>query len=162
MKKIIIALAVAAMAAPMACEAQQPQYGGPGIAVAGSTDAASLPDAAKKFLDKHYKHVATSKVEKEYVDGSYEVDLANGVEIDFNSAGRITSIEAPDNGAALDENVVKDILPHKAFQELKKVGQNKNVEEIDFKDGKLYEVETRSIKGSKYGYFLQEEVWKAL
>lgn len=160
-KHLIIALAAAAMIAPAV--AQIPSYGNmPGIAVAGSTSEANLPVAAKDFINKHYKNVQLTKVEREFLDNSYEVELANGVEIDFNAAGQLTSIDTSDNAAPLAENVVKDILPHKAYKQLKKLHQEKNVDEIEFNDGHLYEVSTRTVHEDKYSYDIQESVWRSL
>lgn len=162
-KHLIIALAAAAMMLPVAAAAQSQSYGNmPGIAVSGSTSQANLPELAKEFLNKHYKNVSVSKVEREFIDNSYDVDLANGVEIEFNAAGQLTSIDTSDNSAPLSENVVKDILPHKAYKELKKMHQEKNVDEIEFNNGRLYEVSTRSVHEDKYSYDIQEEVWRAL
>lgn len=162
-KHLIVAFAAAAMLLPVSAAAQSQSYGNmPGIAVAGSTSQANLPELAKEFINKHYKNVSISKVEREFLDNSYEVELANGVEIDFNAAGELTSIDTSDEGAPLSEKVVKDILPHKAYKELKKLQQEKNVDEIEFNQGHLYEVSARSVHEDKYSYDIQENVWRAL
>lgn len=169
-KKIIMALAAAALMLPAVAQTRIPnkaearalaeQYGNtPGLAVAGSTDQANLPQTARDFLNKHYKNVAVIKVEREFLDNSYEVDLANGVEMEFNAAGQITSIDTAD-GMALKESVVKDILPSEAYRQLKKVHQEKNVDEIEFKNGRLYEIGTIAYTGNDYTFDIQQNIFR--
>ncbi len=159
-KHLIIAMAAAAMVAPAA--SAQFMGGGPGIVMSGSITLAELPQAARAFLAKNYKNVAVAKAEREFAEQKYEVDLSNGIEIEFNNAGRVVSIDASDTGRALSENVVKAVLPHKAFKMLKKARQEHNVDEIELKNGKVYKIETRTIKASKYTYDMVREVWQAL
>ncbi len=113
----------------------------PGIVMAGSTDAASLPDGAKKFLDKHFKGVAVKECEKEYTSGEFEVKLVGGVEVDFNARGEVVEIDAPDRGI-LPTEVVKDVVPHKTFKHLQENGLASKVESVKYKNGKVIEIET--------------------
>ncbi len=94
------------------------------------------------------------------MDNSYDVKLANGVDMDFNVAGQLTSIEASDDAAPLSEKVVKDVLPSKAFKELKKLHLQKNVEEIEFKNGRVYEIDTRTVSENEYSFDIQENVFR--
>ncbi|MCM1137062.1 MAG: PepSY-like domain-containing protein [Muribaculum sp.] len=112
----------------------------PGIAVAGSADASQLPDKAKHFIAKHFKNISIKKCEKFYAKGEYEVELTNGVDIEFNLDGVVTEIDAPGK-TYLPVTVVKEILPHKAFSRLEKAGLSGTVESIEFKKGRAYEVE---------------------
>ena len=58
--------------------------GMPGIVMAGSQNYNKIPEKARKFVDKHFKGTAVSKCEQYFAKGKYEVELANGVDIDFN------------------------------------------------------------------------------
>lgn len=134
-------MAIAFSAPTFVAEAQY--YGGsPGIAMAGSADVSQLPDKAKTFIKKHFKDVGVRTCEKYFAKGKYEVELANGVDLEFNTGGEILEIDAPDN-IILANSVIKDILPHKAYTRLEKDGMLNSVESIEFKKGKVYEVELR-------------------
>lgn len=138
LKTILSSIVVAAMLG-MAAPGVVAQN--PGIVMAGSTDAASLPDGAKKFLDKHFKGVAVKECEKEYVSGEFEVKLVGGVEVDFNARGEVVEIDAPDRGV-LPTEVVKDVVPHKTYKHLQENGLASKVESVKYKDGKVIEIET--------------------
>lgn len=112
----------------------------PGIAVAGSADARQLPDKAKHFISKHFKNTGIEKCEKFFAKGEYEVELTNGVDIEFNLDGVVIEIDAPDR-TYLPITVVKEVLPHKAYSRLEKAGLTGKVESIEFKKGRAYEVE---------------------
>lgn len=112
----------------------------PGLVMAGSQNYSQLPDNAKKFIEKHFKSVGVQKCEKFFAKGEYEVELNNGIDLEFNLKGEITEIDAPDN-TFLPIAVVKDILPHKSLARLEKDGLTSKVESIEFKKGKVYEVE---------------------
>ena len=114
--------------------------GAPGIAVAGSSDYSQLPDKAKKFIDKHFKNTGVQKCEKYFAKGKYEVELRNGVDLEFNTKGELVEIDAPGN-TVLPATVVKDFLPHKAYERLEKDGYAGSVESIELNRGKAYEVE---------------------
>ena len=144
MKKVLAAMAAMALAcAPVAMVSQaQSIGGGPGIVMAGSTDASKLPDKAKSFINKHFKDVSVRTCERYYAKDKYEVELVNGVDLEFNSKGEVIEIDAPGN-TVLAQTIVKDVLPHKAYSRLEKDGLVDNVESIEFKKGKVYEVELR-------------------
>lgn len=131
MKISLIALAAAMACVPFAGSAQQIPGGGmPGIAVAGSVDNSMLPDAIRSFLDKHYPSVEIIKSEREFESGEYEIDLANGVDIEFTSTGTVKEISAPGN-KALAEDVVRHVLPRATVDHLRKNGFLAAVHEID-------------------------------
>lgn len=146
MKTKVILSAFAAMAIAFATPGfdayAQMTGGGPGIALAGSTDLSQLPEKAKSFINKHFKDIAVRTCEKYFAKGKFEVELVNGLDLDFNTQGEIIEIDAPDN-TVLSPAIVKDILPHKAFSKLEKAGYINSVESITFKKGKAYEVELR-------------------
>lgn len=77
-----------------------------------------LPAAAQEFVNKYYPGVQVVKIERE-VEGSasaYDVRLANGHEVDFDAAGKWTSVDAPQGQVipsgivlpAIDEYVAKN------------------------------------------------------
>lgn len=136
----IAVAAVAAMTfAGFSADAQSQFGGGPGIVMAGSQDVSNLPGKAKKFIDKHFKDVAIQKCEQYFAKGKYEVELANGVDIEFNSKGEVTEIDAPDRGY-LSPKIAKELLHDSAFSRLEKDGRINKVESIEFKRGRAVEV----------------------
>lgn len=113
----------------------------PGIVMAGSQNYSSLPKDARHFIDKHFKGVGVSSCERYYAKGRYEVELNNGIDIEFDIKGKVKEIDAPD-GAMLPVALVKDVLPGKAFKRLQDAGVVSRVESIEFdKKGKAVEVE---------------------
>lgn len=112
----------------------------PGLAIAGSQNYSQLPEKARHFISKHFKDLNIQKCEKFFAKGEYEVELSNGLDIEFNLDGAVTEIDAPDN-MFLPVSAVKEVLPHKSFSRLEKAGLTTKVESIEFKKGKAYEVE---------------------
>lgn len=135
---VISAISFAAFTAA----AQSPaQYGGnPGIVMSGSQNYDKIPRKAKHFIDKHFKGVAVSKCEQYFAKGKYEVELANGVDIEFNTNGDVIEVDAPDN-TYLAQAVVKDLLHRSAYSRLEKDGLASKVESVELKKGKAVEVE---------------------
>lgn len=109
--------------------------------VAGSVNVSALPDAAKSFINKHYKGVAVIECEKGFLSGKYDVELADDTDIDFDSKGNVIDIDAGGNNV-LSLAVLKDILPSKAISELEKRGQINIVESVK-RTGRGYKVELR-------------------
>lgn len=134
-------LAAVVMALAMAFGANTASaQGGPGLVVQGSQTVEKLPSKAKSFINKHFKDVAVTKCQEYFAKGKYEVELRNGVDLEFDRNGKITEIDAPGN-TTLASSVVKDILPSNAWKRLEKQGLTSSVESIEFKRGKVYEVE---------------------
>lgn len=123
--------------------------GNPGIVMAGSQKYTQLPEKAKKFIEKHFKDIAVRSCEKYFAKGKYEVELVNGMDLDFDAKGNILEIDAPTK-TVLPVPVVKDILPSKAYDRLVKDGLNTMVESIEFKRGKAYEVELNTAGPDTY------------
>lgn len=118
----------------------QVNNGMPGIVMAGSQDYSQIPEKARKFVEKHFKGINVSKCERYYAKGKYEVELANGVDINFDTKGQVMDIDAPDN-SFLAASVVKDVLHHNAYKRLEQQGVANKVESIEFRKGKAVEVE---------------------
>lgn len=114
--------------------------GNPGIAIAGSQTYTQLPEKAKTFIQKHFKGVDVRTCEKFFAKGKYEVELANGVDLEFNTQGELVEVDAPDN-TVLPLSVIKEVMPRKAFERLEKDGYAGMVESIELNRGKVYEVE---------------------
>lgn len=143
--KLFLSLAAAAvigLAGVSATAMADPQVnnGMPGIVMSGSQNYNKVPEKARKFVDRHFKGVGVSKCEQYFAKGKYEVELANGVDIDFNTKGDVLEIDAPDN-AYLAPAVVKELLHRGAYGRLVKDGLADNVESIEFHKGKAVEVE---------------------
>lgn len=129
------------MALAMACGVTTASaQGGPGLVIQGSQTVEKLPSKAKAFINKHFKDVAVTKCQEYFAKGKYEVELRNGVDLEFDRNGKILEIDAPDN-TTLAASVVKDILPSNAWKRLEKQGLTTSVESIEFRRGKVYEVE---------------------
>ena len=129
---------------PVTAQAEpQINNGMPGIVMAGSQNYNKIPEKARKSVDKHFKGTAVSKCEQYFAKGQYEVELANGVDIDFNRKGEVLEIDAPDN-TSLAQSVVEDLLHHGAYNRLVKDGYVNNVESIEFRKGRAVEVESGS------------------
>ena len=77
-------------------------------------ETSQLPQQAITFINAHYQGIGIDDCE---IDGSiYEVEMTNGVDIEFNSAGKIMKI---DGGRHLIESsVLKAILPAATFKDL--------------------------------------------
>lgn len=88
-----------------------------------------LPNEAKTFINKHYNGVTIYDCE---IDGmKYDVELGNGVDLEFDNSGKLRKIDADDN--TLAQSVVKALLPAKAFEYLTNQGLTDKVEEIEFR-----------------------------
>ena len=138
MKFLKIAIIAMLAAAPAAASAQVAPSGNPGIAVAGTVNDSDIPQGAKDFIAKYYPGQAVASVEKNFVRTEYDVRLVNGVDIEFSGKGKVRSIEAPGHTVLPDE-VVKGLLPDKAYRHLKDNGLAGYVDEISL-DRRGFEV----------------------
>ena len=81
------------------------------------------------------------KCETFFSRGENDVELSNGIDIEFNKEGRVIEIEAPDN-TYLSTAVVRDLLHAGAYRRLEKDGVAGRVESIDFdKRGRTVKIE---------------------
>lgn len=118
MKRLLIALAIAA---GLGFGAQARDH-------YQRTDA-SLPEAAKLTIQKHFKaDVSLVKIEKKF--GSvheYEVILTDGTEIQFDSKGNWDNVETPANKAVPSSLIPKSISDYVAqnYKKAKIVGIDK-------------------------------------
>ena len=63
--------------------------------MAGSQNYSQLPEKARAFIAKHFKDIGIRKCEKYFAKGKYEVELSNGVDLEFNTDGNLIEIDAP-------------------------------------------------------------------
>lgn len=105
-------------------------------------DAANLPAKAQTFIKKHFAKEAIRDCEQ---DGNrYEVELKNGVDIEFSAQGELIKIDAGKKTLSLA--MLKEILPAKAYDELKSRNVIDDVEEVELR-GAGIKVELRKMLG---------------
>lgn len=72
-----------------------------------------LPQTTQDFIESHFPSVAIKSAEREkdllnFGNGElYEVELANGIKMDFNKAGNLTEIDSH-NGEQIPEGVISE------------------------------------------------------
>lgn len=113
-----VALAPAAMAQKQVCPqgrqaAQFARERGVGPVVAVSKDASALPTHAQAFLMQVFPDASVAKVEQDFADNEYEVDMSNGYEVTFDNSGNWLQVEAPD-GATLPSSTLTVLVPEEA------------------------------------------------
>lgn len=128
----------------------------PGIVISGSATYAQLPKKAQEFIEKHFKDAGVLKCERYFAKGQYEVELRNGVDLEFNTKGDLIEVDAPDN-TVLPIAVVKDVMPRKAYDRLEKDGFAGMVESIELNRGKVYEVDLNITGPDTYVFDLDGE-----
>lgn len=112
----------------------------PGLLISGSCETTSLPKDAQKFLKKHFGDVAVKKCTHDFAQAVYKVKLTNKVEIEFANDGKVVEIEAADR-TRLSEDIVKEVLPAKAYKYLKDNKVANFVEGIEYSKGRVVEID---------------------
>lgn len=124
--------------------------GGVGPVIAGTVDYEQLPDASKEFIKKHFKGFTVVEVEKEFSDNTYEVELNNGLDMEFDAQGQWMEVDAG-RSKELPSDLVKKLLPDRAHRELSHRGVINQVESIKrYSNG--YKVELRNAKYDDYRF----------
>ncbi|MDE6555775.1 MAG: PepSY-like domain-containing protein [Duncaniella sp.] len=140
-KTILLFSALMTMLAAPAALAQLPMfYTTPGIVTEASQSDSQLPSSATRFIDKHFRGIDIDKCERYFAKDRFEVELNNGIDIEFDSNGTVTEIDAP-SGATLAPALIKDLVPVKTFRHLAQNNMLSQVESISYRHGKFYEVE---------------------
>lgn len=116
-----------------------PGFTGVGPVVSGSVDYASLPSKARKFLEKHCDGHAVVKCEKQFTSGEFDIQLADGIEFEFDSKGNVIETEAPE-GYSLSSPLLKAVVPGKLYQLLIHNGFEQSVEAVH-RDRSGYRIE---------------------
>lgn len=141
---IIAALSLLLGVAALQAQSPVPRYfGGVGPAIAGTVDASTLPAKSRKFIAENFAGNVVVEIEKEFAANSYDVELSNGSDIEFNQNGEWIEIDAG-SGTTLPEALVRKLLPRKAFDELKKKKMDGYVESIK-RTSKGFDVELREV-----------------
>ncbi|MCM1484266.1 MAG: PepSY-like domain-containing protein [Muribaculaceae bacterium] len=122
--------------------------GGVGPVVAGSVEYTQIPLEARKFIDRHFRGLTVMKAEREYDDGTYEIELSDGTDLDFDAKGAWTEVDAPD-GYVLASELLGKLLPDKARRELRKHGVEGKVESVK-RSPTGYTVDLRGEKVDEY------------
>ncbi|GIJ94345.1 hypothetical protein CAPN002_15630 [Capnocytophaga stomatis] len=104
----------------------------------------NLPVAAQSFVSKHFSNADVIRTEKES-NGTYSVDLSNGVEIDFDANGNWINVDARD-GQALSNTA---FIPQSILNHITKTYPNNAINSIE-KKRTGYEVELVGIKDDVY------------
>lgn len=96
-----------------------------------------LPQSSKSFISAYYSSTAVTKVERDNDNGiiTYEVTLANGHEVTFNSDGEWVEIDAPDG-----DSIPFEVIPPAIGDYLNANYQGYGVNDIT-RTGFGYEVE---------------------
>jgi len=102
---------------------------GVGLLVSGTVDYESLPSKARKFLKKHCDGHAVVKCEKEFTSGEFSIQLADGIEFNFDTKGNVIETEAPE-GYSLSSPLLKAVVPGKLYRLLIHNGFEKSVEAV--------------------------------
>ena len=104
---------------------------------------ADLPSAAQAFLKKYFNGYEIIKVEKD-VEGEmtlFEVELQDGYELVFNSAGEWTQVEAP-----YGKTIPTGFIPEQVLSTLNNRFQGYGINEINT-TGEGYKVELSDNQG---------------
>lgn len=106
-----------------------PGYTGIGPVVQGSVSFESIPTKSRKFLQKNCDGHAIVKCEKQFASGDYEISLADGIDMEFDSKGNMTEIQAPD-GYSLSPQLLRAVVPGKLYRLLVHNGFQQSVESV--------------------------------
>lgn len=104
-------------------------FTGTGTTVSGTVDYDALPSKARKFLEKHCDGHAVVKCEKEFTSGEFCIQLADGIEFEFDSKGNVIETKAP-AGYSLSSPLLKAVVPGKLFHKLVHNGFEQSVEAV--------------------------------
>ena len=88
-----------------------------------------LPDNAKTFIQKNYASEGYRTCERDD-DGHYDVELRNGVDLEFDADGKLLKIDG--GTRRVSKSVLKQILPAKAYAELESRNVLGKVDEVEF------------------------------
>jgi len=117
-------------------------------------EVSNLPKSAQNFISSHYgqEKIALAKSEKEILSAiEYKVVLANGIELEFDSKGNWTEVDAK------SKSVPQDIIPAKIKTYVQKSFPDNNIVQIN-KSSKGYEIELTNgieVKFNKNADFIK-------
>lgn len=109
-----------------------------------------LPQAAQTFLNDYFNGYSIIKVVKDVTGGTtiYEVDLQDGYEVDFNSAGLWVEVDAPD-GKTIPNGIVPEVIQEYlnvnyssyGVNEINRTGQGYNVGLVNMQGGDSIDIQ---------------------
>ena len=112
-------------------------------------DVSQLPAEAQSFIKKHYASVNIRECEQD--NGYFDVELKNGVDMAFDSNGRLVKLEA--GNKKISQAILKEILPAKIYTELSTRNVLNKVEEIEFNHSNI-KIETSEWFKDEYRFGL--------
>ncbi|MCC8071350.1 MAG: hypothetical protein LIO90_06080 [Bacteroidales bacterium] len=112
-----------------------------------------LPAATTNFLATYFPACTIDDCEHTYT--GYEIDLASGVDLTFESTGLWTQVKAPE-GKALPADILDGLLPGKVIAVLTENGVANEVSQIRFHGGDIYRVNI--LANDEPYYFLSDGV----
>lgn len=104
-------------------------FTGVGPVVSGTVDYQALPSKARKFLEKYCDGHAVVKCQKFFTSGEYKIQLADGIEFEFDAKGNVIETDAPD-GYSLSSPLLKAVVPGKLYRLLIHNGFEQSVEAV--------------------------------
>lgn len=125
-------------------------YPGVGPVMAESVTSSQLPAAAREFIAANFPKAIIVNTTHDIKDGEYDVDLDDGTDLEFNSRGEWTEVEAG-NMRRLSPAMVARLIPDKAYKELERRQMTGEVEKIK-RDKNGYKVELREVKYDDYRF----------
>lgn len=105
-------------------------FTGIGPVVAGSVSYDDMPSKARKFLERNCDGHAVVKLDKEFASDTYDVRLADGIDLRFDAKGNVVNIAAPE-GYCLAPNLLKAVVPGKLYQLLDHNGFSESVSAVN-------------------------------
>lgn len=129
---------VAAAQGDAAAAQAPPGFTGIGPVIAGSASYDQIPKKARKFLEKNCDGHAIVRCDHQYADNRFEIGLADGIGMEFDSKGNLLDIEAPD-GYSLSPTLLHAVVPGKLYNLLVNNGFSESVEGVR-RQGKAYQL----------------------
>ncbi len=97
------------------------------------------PRKATDFLNANFRRGGVIKeVEEEFDNGTFEVDFTDGTDIEFDSSGEWTEVDAG-HSKSLPQEIVKKLLPSQAYKEIGRLSLDRCVETVK-RSGRGYKV----------------------
>lgn len=94
------------------------------------SDLTFLPKSSQEFIAKYFgSNVKVREFERDTDDNTYNVELKNGYEFEFDIQGALVEISAPDR-KSVSVDIVTDILPANAVSYLNNENYLDDIDEI--------------------------------
>lgn len=109
-------------------------------------DASALPQKAQTFLATHFKGVSVIKAEqdRDLFGTDYEVDLANGAEVEFDNNGEWTKVKMPKRqtvpSAIIPSAINNYVVDNFNGIGIRKIEKERHLYEIELTNGVEYHI----------------------